>query len=42
MSEKHNEKANDLKDKVVVVDAWEKHVNLIEANTDMKKTNMVN
>ncbi|CAO2832422.1 unnamed protein product [Amaranthus hypochondriacus] len=35
MSEKDDEKANDLK--VEVVDAWENHVNLINTNTDIKK-----
>ena len=39
MSEMHDEKANDLK--VEVVDAWEIHVNLIRADADIKKTNMV-
>ena len=39
MSEKDDEKANDLK--VEVVDAWENHVNLIKANADIKKINMV-
>ena len=39
MSEKDDEKVNDLK--VEVVDAWENHVNLIKANADIKKINMV-
>ena len=39
MSEKDDEKANDLK--VEVVDAWENHVNLIKANADIKKIDMV-
>ena len=39
MSEKDDEKANDLK--VEVVDAWENHVNLIKADADIKKSNMV-
>ena len=39
MSEKDDEKANDLK--VEVVDAWENDVNLIGANANIKKINMV-
>ena len=34
MSEKDDEKVNDLK--VEVVDAWENHVNLIKANINIK------
>ena len=39
MSEKDDEKANDLK--VEVVDVWKNHVNLIKENADIKKSNMV-
>ena len=39
MSEKGDVKANDLK--VEVVHAWENHGNLIGANTEIKKINMV-
>ena len=35
MSEKDDENTNDLK--VEVVDAWKNHVNLINANIDIKK-----
>ena len=39
MGEKDDVKANDLK--VEVVDTWENHVNLIRANSEIEKTNMV-
>ena len=39
MVEKDDMKANDLK--VEVFDDWENHANLIGANSEIKKTNMV-
>ena len=39
LNEKDVEKVNDLK--VEVVDAWEKHVNLMNANSEIKIKNMV-
>ena len=39
MNETDVEKVNDLK--VEVVDAWEQHVSLINANSEIKNKNMV-